>query len=77
VFARVQAKRQEFVVALFDHVADEDDELSFEVGDRIQLESTVDGDLDEWWTGSVGERHGMFPAKYVQREEEAQRREGS
>ena len=44
--------------------AEQDDELSFKVGDIIVV--TDQGTDDpEWWTGRIGSRMGLFPASYV------------
>ena len=48
--------------AVWDRVALEDDELSFDVGDVIEI---LDMSDDIWWHGSVGEKSGWFPASFV------------
>ena len=48
--------------AVWDRVTVEDDELSFKVGDVIEILDMTD---DKWWHGSVGESTGWFPANFV------------
>jgi len=48
--------------AVWDRVALEDDELSFSVGDAIEILDMTD---DVWWYGSVQCFNGWFPASFV------------
>lgn len=48
--------------AVWDRVALEDDELSFSVGDAIEILDMTD---DVWWYGSVDSANGWFPASFV------------
>lgn len=48
--------------AVWDRVALETDELSFRVGDVIEILDMTD---DTWWQGSVRERSGWFPSSFV------------
>jgi len=52
------------VVALFDHEADAEDELSFQLNDRIDVMDDTD---DGWWYGRNVKTSamGLFPANYV------------
>lgn len=52
----------QFVVALYDHVADADDELDFSVGDKVEVVEQGDGG---WWTGRCHGKIGLFPVNYV------------
>jgi len=49
--------------ALFDFVAQEDNELSFSRGDLVKVTDTTD---QHWWNGKIHDRVGMFPANYIQ-----------
>lgn len=52
-----------FVIALYDHVAEADDELSFNVGERVEVLETGDGG---WWKGrNIKDEEGLFPVNYV------------
>lgn len=48
--------------AVWDRVALDQDELSFRVGDVIEILDMTD---DVWWHGSVGDSSGWFPASFV------------
>ena len=48
--------------AVWDRLALEDDELSFGVGDAIEILDMTD---DVWWYGSVDASNGWFPASFV------------
>lgn len=51
-------------VALYDFVGQEAEDLSFRVGDRIEiLKRTVEA--NDWWTGALNGRRGVFPGTYV------------
>lgn len=50
------------VEALFDHEADEEDELSFKVGQIILVTEQTD---QGWWKGSYDGKSGLFPTNYV------------
>ena len=47
---------------VWDRVAVEDDELSFRVGDVIEILDMTD---DIWWHVSVQEDSGWFPSTFV------------
>lgn len=49
--------------AIFDYVAENDDHLSFKVGDLINVLEERDGG---WWKGALGDKEGLFPANYVE-----------
>ncbi|KAI6175845.1 BMA-ITSN-1, isoform a [Aphelenchoides bicaudatus] len=53
----------EWYVAVYEFQAVEATDLSLKVGDRIWVTDTK----DEWWTGTVDGRSGIFPANYVQK----------
>lgn len=54
-----------YVTALYDFIAQADGDLDFKVGDRIELvERTASS--EDWWTGRVNGRTGVFPGNYVQ-----------
>ncbi|KAG2195449.1 hypothetical protein INT47_000414, partial [Mucor saturninus] len=52
--------RKEYVEALYDLAASQDGDLSFSVGDRIEIIERSDN-TDDWWKGRIGNRVGMFP----------------
>lgn len=52
------------VQAMFDFVGREEDELSFKVGDIINVLEY--SDVDDWWRGTLGKNSGIFPSNYVQ-----------
>ncbi len=50
-------------MALFSYASEQDSDLMFNEGDMILVAST-EGD---WWTGTVADRTGVFPANYVKK----------
>ena len=50
--------------ALYDQIAEDDDEISFKVGDIIEVIEKLD---DGWWKGKVynDNKIGVFPSNYV------------
>lgn len=48
--------------AVWDRMALDDDELSFKVGDAVEILDMTD---DVWWYGSVDSANGWFPASFV------------
>lgn len=55
-------------VAMFTYTSSEAGDLTFNQGETI-LVTKKEGD---WWTGSLGERSGIFPANYVKATEQQQ-----
>lgn len=55
-------------VALFNFEADQPGDLGFKKGDVITVVKKTDSDND-WWTGMIGTRHGIFPSNYVKMRE--------
>lgn len=55
-------KKKVMVKALYDHVAEADDELNFNFGDLIEVIATSD---DGWWKGRCNGSEGLFPVNYV------------
>ncbi|RPD58534.1 hypothetical protein L227DRAFT_576923, partial [Lentinus tigrinus ALCF2SS1-6] len=51
------------VIALHDFAAGSTDELSFKVGDQIDVVSEV---LDGWWMGELYGKRGLFPTTYTE-----------
>ncbi|CAO3668476.1 unnamed protein product [Rhizopus stolonifer] len=51
--------------ALYSFDGQQDGDLSFQEGEIITVTQKTDSQ-DDWWTGRIGERQGMFPANYVQ-----------
>jgi len=56
---------KKYVVALYDFAAQADGDLEFKAGDRIELVERT-ASAEDWWTGKVGGRQGVFPGNYVQ-----------
>ncbi|KAH7104543.1 BAR-domain-containing protein [Auriculariales sp. MPI-PUGE-AT-0066] len=54
-----------YVVALYDFDAQADGDLSFKTGDQIELLEKT-GSSEDWWTGRVNGKKGVFPGNYVQ-----------
>jgi hypothetical protein len=47
-------------VALYDYDAGEDNEITFSEGQTI---TDIEFVSDDWWQGTSGGRHGLFPGK--------------
>jgi len=57
-----RSAKAKYVVALYDHVADADDELDFSVGEKVEVLEQGEGG---WWTGRCHGKVGLFPVNYV------------
>jgi len=55
-------------IALYTFEADQPGDLSFKKGDIITVLKKTDSEND-WWTGMIGTRHGIFPSNYVKMKE--------
>ncbi len=55
-------KKSRFVTAMYDHDAEESDELSFKVGDVVEVLETGEGG---WWSGRCNGQIGDFPVDFV------------
>ncbi|KAI9065510.1 BAR-domain-containing protein [Trametes sanguinea] len=55
----------QYVVALYDFAAQADGDLDFKAGDRIEVIERTDS-TEDWWTGRLNGRTGVFPGNYVQ-----------
>ncbi|XP_064627366.1 intersectin-1-like isoform X4 [Lineus longissimus] len=55
----------DYFVALYSYTSTESGDLTFNQGDVIQI-TKQDGD---WWTGTLNNNSGMFPANYVKKME--------
>ncbi|KAJ6787357.1 hypothetical protein PWT90_05948 [Aphanocladium album] len=51
-------------IALYNFDADQPGDLGFKKGDVITVLKKTESDND-WWTGMIGTRHGIFPSNYV------------
>ncbi|KAJ3130631.1 hypothetical protein HK100_007812 [Physocladia obscura] len=51
------------VTAMYDFEGQRDGDLSFRAGEQIIV---VQKNPNDWWTGRIGIREGVFPANYVQ-----------
>ncbi|KAM9900035.1 hypothetical protein OXX79_005370 [Metschnikowia pulcherrima] len=60
------AKRVQYVEALYDYNADEDNELSMKAGDKIVLVQD-DTDGSGWSEGELNGQTGLFPTAYVKK----------
>lgn len=58
------APKKEYVEALYDLEASQDGDLTFSVGDRIEILEKSDKS-DDWWKGRIGNRVGMFPGLFI------------
>ncbi|XP_071112496.1 intersectin-1-like [Haliotis cracherodii] len=56
-------KDGEYYVAMYSYASEQESDLVFNEGDMIQVTS-VEGD---WWTGTIGDKTGVFPANYVKK----------
>ncbi|KAK7433128.1 hypothetical protein QQZ08_000059 [Neonectria magnoliae] len=68
-FAAKQAllKKNE-AVAVFNFDADQPGDLGFKKGEVITIIKRTDSEND-WWTGQIGTRQGIFPSNYVKMKE--------
>ncbi|PIL29942.1 transporter [Ganoderma sinense ZZ0214-1] len=55
----------QYVVALYDFAAQADGDLDFRAGDRIEVVERTES-TEDWWTGKLNGRQGVFPGNYVQ-----------
>ncbi|KAH9917360.1 BAR-domain-containing protein [Epithele typhae] len=55
----------QYVVALYDFAAQADGDLDFRAGDRIEVVERTES-TEDWWTGKLHGRQGVFPGNYVQ-----------
>jgi amphiphysin len=58
----VVAPPAQYVVALYDFVAQADGDLSFSAGDRIEIVQRSTS-AEDWWTGKVNGAQGVFPGE--------------
>ncbi|KAL3476186.1 hypothetical protein BJX99DRAFT_228354 [Aspergillus californicus] len=56
--------RDDQAIALFTFDADQDGDLSFKKGEIVTIVKRTEK-KEDWWTGRIGERVGIFPANYV------------
>ena len=54
-------------LALYDFESSEPDDLTFKAGDVIVLKESED--KDDWWTGELRGKTGIFPKTYVQKQQ--------
>ncbi|KZP00773.1 DUF500-domain-containing protein [Calocera viscosa TUFC12733] len=52
-------------IALYNFEAQQSGDLGFRKGDVIVITKKTRS-TDDWWTGSIGSRQGMFPANYIE-----------
>jgi len=63
--SKTSALRHDEAVALFTFDADQPGDLGFKKGEIIQVTKKTDS-TNDWWTGIIGSRTGIFPANYVE-----------
>ncbi|KAJ5595151.1 uncharacterized protein N7459_001359 [Penicillium hispanicum] len=56
--------RQDQAIALYTFDADQDGDLGFKKGEIITILKRTDK-AEDWWTGRIGDRVGIFPSNYV------------
>ncbi|KAJ5776407.1 uncharacterized protein N7511_001418 [Penicillium nucicola] len=56
--------RQDQAIALFTFDADQEGDLGFKKGDIITIMKRTEK-AEDWWTGRIGDRVGIFPSNYV------------
>jgi hypothetical protein len=61
--APAPVSKQKTAVAIYDYEAAEDNEISFATGDTIH---DIDFVSDDWWSGTVRGKSGLFPGNYVE-----------
>jgi len=57
-------------IALYDYEAQGEDELSLKKGEIVEVlskDAKISGD-EGWWTGKIGDKAGIFPANYVEKD---------
>ncbi|KAI5301230.1 hypothetical protein KEM55_009180, partial [Ascosphaera atra] len=52
-------------IALYTFDAEQDSDLGFKKGEVITILKRTDK-KEDWWTGRIGNRTGIFPANYVE-----------
>ncbi|KAJ5168781.1 SH3 domain-containing protein [Penicillium canariense] len=58
------ALRQDQAIALYTFDADQDGDLGFKKGEIITILKRTEK-AEDWWTGRIGDRVGIFPSNYV------------
>lgn len=58
-----QPVSRDTAIALYDYLASEDNEISFNAGELIEEIVFVS---EDWWQGSLNEQVGLFPSNYVE-----------
>lgn len=61
---QISSKKPLSVIAMFDFNGQEQGDLSFKAGDCIEIVKRTDS-KEDWWTGKIKGREGIFPANYV------------
>ncbi|BEJ16375.1 hypothetical protein CspHIS471_0509800 [Cutaneotrichosporon sp. HIS471] len=56
---------KQYCTAIFDYEAQAEGDLSFSAGDRIEIVERTNS-AEDWWTGKVNGRQGIFPGNYTQ-----------
>ncbi|KAK5987864.1 LAS17-binding protein 4 [Cladobotryum mycophilum] len=66
--AKQAALKSNEAVALFNFDPDQPGDLGFKKGDIITILKKTESDND-WWTGRLGAKEGVFPSNYVKMKE--------
>ena len=64
-FGAAAAPAPKYATATFDFEAQAEGDLSFHAGDRIEIVEQSEN-ADDWWTGRLDGRQGIFPGTYTQ-----------
>jgi len=59
---RQQEEQGDFADVLYDYDSGEPEDLKITEGDVVLI---TDRTSDDWWTGEVNGKKGLFPASYV------------
>jgi SH3 domain-containing YSC84-like protein 1 len=62
---RPESLNKDQAIALYTFDADQEGDLGFKKGDIITITKRTEN-KEDWWTGRIGERTGIFPSNYVE-----------
>ncbi|KAG5519711.1 hypothetical protein PMAC_001867 [Pneumocystis sp. 'macacae'] len=57
-------KTKKYAVALYDYKAQEEGDLSFNAGDKIEIIKRTEN-INDWWVGKLNGVEGVFPGNYT------------
>ncbi|ORX44276.1 hypothetical protein DM01DRAFT_1364784 [Hesseltinella vesiculosa] len=64
ITSRAVSPEKRYVLALYDYQAQADGDLTFTKDDKIELIERTE-DQNDWWTGKLNGKIGIFPGNYV------------